>query len=76
MSKVNIFPQLEPEMPPKPALASKTIWANMAIIAVGVLTYLQGHELIMDNPTVVSVLAVAVGIGNVILRLVTDRAVK
>jgi len=73
---VNIFPQLEPEMDKKPAIKSKTIWANMAVIAVGVLTYLQGHELIIENPTVVSILAVAVGVGNVILRLITDKAVK
>ena len=61
---------------PKSALKSKTVWANMAVLAVGVLTYLQGHELIVENPTVVSILAVAVGVGNVILRLITDKAIK
>ena len=63
-------------MKPKSALASKTVWANMAVLAVGVLTYLQGHELIVENPTVVSLLAVAVGVGNVILRFVTTEPIK
>ena len=63
-------------MKPKSALVSKTVWANMAVLAVGVLTYLQGHELIVENPTVVSMLAVAVGVGNVILRFVTTDPIK
>ena len=61
---------------PKSALASKTIWANIAVICVGVLGYLQGHELIVSNPTVVAALGVAIGVGNVILRLVTKDPVK
>jgi hypothetical protein len=63
-------------MQKKSAHASKTIWANLAVIAVGVLGYLQGHELIVENPTVVAILGVCVGVGNVILRLVTDKPVK
>lgn len=60
----------------KSAVTSKTIWANMAVIAVGVLGYLQGHELIAENPTVVAMLGVAIGVGNVILRFVTDKPIK
>lgn len=60
----------------KAALASKTIWANMAVIAVGVLSYLQGNELIAENPTVVAILGVAIGIGNVILRFITNEPIK
>lgn len=60
----------------KAALASKTIWANMAVIAVGVLGYLQGHELIAENPTVVAILGVAIGVGNVILRFITSEPIK
>lgn len=71
----SIFPQLEKPMN-KSVLASKTIWANIAVIAVGVLGYLQGHELIMENPTMVAVLGIAVGIGNVILRMVTSKGIK
>lgn len=60
----------------KSALKSKTIWANVAVIAVGVLGYLQGHELIAENPDVVAVLGIAIGIGNVLLRFVTSEPVK
>ena len=60
----------------KSPLKSKTVWANMAVIAVGVLGYLQGHELIVENPTVVAMLGIAIGIGNVILRFVTDKPIK
>lgn len=63
-------------METKPALKSKTIWANMAVIAVGVLGYLQGHELIASSPEVVALLGIAVGVGNVILRFVTSLPVK
>ena len=59
----------------KSAAASKTIWANAAVIVVSVLAFLQGHELIAENPVAVSVLGVAVGIGNVILRFVTDKPI-
>lgn len=60
----------------KSALISKTVWANMAVIAVGVLGYLQGHELIVDNPSVVAILGIAIGVGNVILRFVTSEPIK
>jgi len=60
----------------KSLFSSKTIWANLAVIGVGVLTYLHGHELIQENPTVVSILAVAVGIGNVILRFITTEPIR
>lgn len=63
-------------MEPKSPMKSKTVWANAAVIAVGVLTYLQGHELIAENPTVVSILAVAVGVGNVILRFITKDPIQ
>ena len=63
-------------MEPKSPVKSKTVWANIAVIAVGVMGYLHGHELIAENPTVVAVLGVAIGIGNVILRFVTEEPIK
>jgi hypothetical protein len=48
----------------------------MAVIVVGVLGYLQGHELIAANATAVAVLGVAIGVGNVILRLVTSKGIE
>ncbi len=63
-------------MNPKKIIRSKTIWANLAIVLVGVLGYLQGNEIILENPTIVSALAVAVGLGNVLLRFVTSEPIK
>ncbi len=63
-------------MNPKKVLRSKTIWANIAVVVVGVLAYLQGNEIILENPTIVSALAVAVGLGNVLLRFVTSEPIK
>lgn len=63
-------------MEPKSPVKSKTIWANAALVVVGVLTYLQGHEVIVEHPTAVSILAVAVGLGNVVLRFLTNQPVK
>ena len=60
----------------KSAAASKTIWANVVVIVVGVLGYLQGHDLIVENAAVVSILGIAIGVGNVILRYVTKDAIK
>lgn len=60
----------------KSAVKSKTIWANVAVIAVGVLGYLQGHELIAENPDLVAIFGIAIGIGNVLLRFVTSEPVK
>jgi len=60
----------------KTALASKTIWANLALVSIGVLGYLQGHELIAAHPTAVAIFGILVGIGNMILRLVTSEPIK
>lgn len=63
-------------MVPKKALASKTVWANMAVIAVGVLGYLQGHDMIVENPTVVAAIGIAIGVGNVVLRFLTSKPIE
>jgi hypothetical protein len=51
--------------------ASKTIWVNLATLAVGVLGYLAGHELIVDNASLVSALVAVQGAVNVVLRFLT-----
>lgn len=63
-------------MPTKSPLKSKTIWVNMLIIGAGVLSYVAGHELVVDNATVVSMLTIAVGVVNVALRFLTNAGVK
>ena len=76
--KISIFPQLETEktMAPKKTVTSKTIWLNALIIASGVATYLQGHELIVTYPAVVSILAVVAGSIGVALRFLTKQPIK
>ena len=60
----------------KSPLASKTIWANIAVIVVSVLAGLQNQELIANNAVAVAVLGVLIGVGNVLLRFVTNKPVK
>jgi len=63
-------------MPIKSPLKSKTMWVNMLIIGAGVLSFVAGHDLVVDNATVVSILTIAVGVVNVALRFVTNAPVK
>ena len=74
----SIFPQLEPEKPmePKSVLKSRTVWVNILTLAVGVATYLQGQELIVQYPAVVSILAVVAGGIGVALRFLTSKPIK
>jgi len=60
----------------KPVLKSKTVWVNLLVIGAGVASYIAGHELVADNAALVSVLGVVVGVVNVALRFMTDKAVK
>ena len=77
MTKYNIFPQLtENQVDTKKTVTSKTIWLNALIIASGVATYLQGHELIVEYPAVVSILAVVAGGIGVALRFLTSKPIK
>ena len=52
-------------------LKSKTIIVNVLTVAVGVLGYLAGNEVISQNPEAVAALISAVGVVNVALRFVT-----
>jgi hypothetical protein len=52
-------------------LKSKTVIVNTLTVAVGVLGYLAGHDVIAQNPEVVAALVSAVGVVNVLLRIVT-----
>ena len=60
----------------KSPLKSKTVWVNMLVIGGGVLAYVAGHELMVDNTAAVAALGVAVGVINVVLRFVTKSPVK
>lgn len=54
---------------------SKMVWVNMLTLAVGVVGYVAGHDLIQDNATIVAVLIVVQGAVNVALRFVTGKAI-
>jgi hypothetical protein len=55
--------------------ASKTVWINLITTVVGVLGFIAGSDWIAQNPAMVAGLTSAVGVLNVILRLVTGKAV-
>lgn len=52
-------------------LKSKTVIVNTLTVATGVLGFLAGHEVIAAHPEVVAALISAVGVVNVLLRIVT-----
>jgi len=52
-------------------IKSKTVIVNTVTIAVGVLGYLAGHDVIAQNPELTAALLSAVGVLNVLLRIVT-----
>jgi len=52
-------------------MKSKTVIVNTLTVAVGVLGYLAGHDVIAQNPEVVAALVSALGVVNVLLRIVT-----
>jgi hypothetical protein len=52
-------------------LKSKTVIVNTLTVVVGVLGYLSGHEIIAQNPELVAALVSAIGVVNVLLRIVT-----
>lgn len=54
---------------------SRTAWFNVLTALAGVATYVQGSELIAQYPEVVAGVGVAVGIVNVILRLITKEPI-
>lgn len=60
----------------KSVLASKTVWLNLLILAAGVVGFVAGHEVIMDYPQAVAILAAVQGALNIVLRLVTSQPIK
>lgn len=55
---------------------SKTIWANLLTLLVGVLGYLIGNEVVQEYPSIISVFVALQGFMNIILRLVTTKEIK
>jgi len=60
----------------KPILWSKTFWVNMVVIVVAGLTGVLNCEVVTAYPVVVTAVTGAVGVINILLRLVTKVPVK
>ena len=62
-------------MSPKSFLKSKTLWFNVLSFAAGAIVFIQDHNILVENPDAVAVLAGALALVNVGLRFLTDSAV-
>jgi len=60
----------------KSILASKTIWANVIMLAVSIAGCVAGSEVIADYPSVIAILGAVQGGLNIVLRLITSQPIK
>jgi hypothetical protein len=51
------------------------MWVNLATLAVGVIGYLVGQDMIADNASLVAILVAVQGVVNIGLRFVTTKAI-
>lgn len=54
---------------------SRTVWVNVLTFLIAFLGLIEGQEWIKANPEWVAAIGMAVGVLNIILRRLTDRAV-
>lgn len=59
----------------KSLFESKTFWANAAVTLVGVLSVVAGNEQVKAHPQIVGFIVTAIGVVNVILRVITEQPV-
>ena len=60
----------------KSPLASKTLWVNLIVIGVAALVGINNCEVIAQYPQAVAWIGSAIGVMNVVLRLVTKEPIK
>ena len=65
-----------PEQNSKPVMSSKTVWVGLLTLAAGIVSLIAGSDLITQYPQVVSILTMAVGAIGVVLRVLTNTAIK
>lgn len=63
-------------MDPKPAIESKTIWANVIAIAITSLTAIAGQEWVKQYPWLVAAFPLILAALNIWLRFQTDTPVE
>lgn len=62
-------------MDSKAVYKSRTVWVNSITAVVAVVGALAGQDFIASNPAAVAVAGAVLGVANVVLRLVTDKAI-
>lgn len=60
----------------KGILRSKMFWVNLLTAAVSVGTYFMDSELLVNNPDVVAGIGTAIGVVNIVLRLITKEPIN
>jgi len=55
---------------------SRTIWVNALTLVTGTIGYLAAHELVADNSSLVAAMVALQGGVNIVLRFLTDKAIK
>lgn len=66
---------LETNMNGKPLRKSKTFWINLVTIFAGLVTSVGGSEMIQQNPEYAGYAATALGIVNILMRMITKSPV-
>ena len=61
---------------PKPILASRTFWINLASGAVALVTAVAGQSWVADNPALAAVSVAVLSVLNIGIRFLTDQPVK
>lgn len=60
----------------KSIFASKTFWVNLVVLVAGVTATVSGSDFIKDYPQAVAIFASVQGALNIVLRLVTNKAIR
>jgi hypothetical protein len=55
---------------------SRTFWANLAMVVIGILGGVAGTEVIQENPILVGYFTSAMGVVNILLRIITKDPIK
>lgn len=59
----------------KNPIRSRMVWVNAITLAVGVLGYVAGHEVIADHTAALSIMVAVQGGLNIVLRFLTSEAI-
>lgn len=55
---------------------SKTIWFGVLTLVLSLLTATQGQEIIQNNPTVISLIGMSIGVITIILRAISNKGIE